>query len=133
MESLINSQLRNRTDVFQISVKQSKDIIKFINLYLKNKKEIDGVYNLGEKFQVLTDKSKSILKHENSFVVFSDTGSRLYESKEPIDIADFDKLIVSDSKSKNTIDLGKFYTKFTENEDIWVEQMVNGIISILIN
>lgn len=130
-KTLFEKALLDPKDTHYVTNEGAQEVIKVAKNLFRNKV---GLSNFAPTLQIeLTDKHL-ILKHKKNFWVFSEKGSRLYESCSDVSLSDFSSRINVDAmNSTNNIDLCMFIKDFIDETDSKVEYVSSSLTQTLMS
>lgn len=131
MRNFVDEKISTTNDVELLSVKWSSQLQKFIKSIIKGKE--GEVITPSPKLQVLFKEDRLVLKHNNSFWVFSKLGSRQYKLKndDNIGLLEFSELIKpGDFKHSNQAELKGFLVDFSDEGDPWTSLIRSHLTSL---
>lgn len=130
-KTLFEKALLDPKDTHYVTNEGAQEVIKVAKNLFRNKV---GLSNFAPTLQIeLTDKHL-ILKHKKNFWVFSENGSRLYESCTDVSLSDFSSRINVDAmNSTNNIDLSMFIKDFIDETDSKVEYVSSSLTQTLMS
>lgn len=134
---LFDNQLEFATDVRIIPLSKLKKVPGFLARILEKKERINDLYyQFGPNLQIIAGDDYSIIKHNNSFFTFTQTGARFYKGDSEISISEFhsniDLACLSGTK-EDDISLECLYNDFKEEQDPSAIYIYDNLITILEN
>ena len=134
---LFDNQLEFATDVHIVPLSKLKKVPGFLARILEKKERTNNLYyQFGPNLQIIAGDGYSIMKHNNSFFTFTQTGARFYKGDSDVSISEFqsniDLACLSGTK-EDEMSLECLYNDFKDEQDPGAIYIYDNLITILEN